>query len=463
MPFKKLSLVAMIGISKCIATSTPSDFCENQKVEQNRSCKSNHEIEIFSNLQTQGLVKDSQKNSNCNLDGESSQKDLPYISQNNSSMHGRDELTDNSNTSYQSDVQETPYDGNGTDFLDSQTSKSIQGIYQTSEKYKEKISGKDVEKSKSKKIILQKKYPNLYKTNLNTSNISLASNELSQESSIPFCIDSIDLLKDTYDVFLIDIVGVIHDGKNPFEHSIQVINNLVKQKKVVLVSNTPRPREEPAKILAPMGLDPNIPIFTAGDQVRHVLRDEYKNEKIYHLGADRNQDILRDLEIQTTSTLDQANVVLLTQYVDEHESLAEFDALLQEIATRKLIVLCANADKTASVGDKLRYCAGTLGSRIEDFKGIVRYYGKPNTDFFQKILQEIPNIQNVPKNRILIIGDTLEKDIKWGVSNGVDSLLVLTGTTAQDIQRIGEKTDEALKKICMREKLRPTYYIDSIL
>lgn len=259
--------------------------------------------------------------------------------------------------------------------------------------------------------------------------------------------------------FLIDIVGVVHDGKEPFPYSIQIINDLAKEKTVALVSNTPRPHELSLQVLRNRGLSSSIPVFTAGDQVRDVLERDYKGEKIHHVGADCNQDILQGLDVTSTLTLAHAKVVLLTQYVDDPQLLESFDACLKDIAERQLLVLCANADKTASVGDKLHYCAGTLAAKIEDFDGVVQYYGKPSCELFESIMQDMPTIQ---KNRILIIGDTLEKDIKWGINNEVDSLLVLTGTIDKDMRRMGESPMKALKKLCKDQKTRPTYRMNAM-
>ena len=45
-----------------------------------------------------------------------------------------------------------------------------------------------------------------------------------------------------YDVFFIDIWGVLHNGLNLFENSIKVLEELEKsKKKYVLLTNAPRP------------------------------------------------------------------------------------------------------------------------------------------------------------------------------------------------------------------------------
>ncbi|MFM8454592.1 MAG: TIGR01459 family HAD-type hydrolase, partial [Gammaproteobacteria bacterium] len=49
-------------------------------------------------------------------------------------------------------------------------------------------------------------------------------------------------LTDQYDVFLIDVCGVVHDGINAYDGVPEAINHLMDLKKeVVFLSNAPRP------------------------------------------------------------------------------------------------------------------------------------------------------------------------------------------------------------------------------
>ena len=48
-------------------------------------------------------------------------------------------------------------------------------------------------------------------------------------------------ISNMYDVYFIDLWGVIHNGINLFKNAINVLDELKKQqKKVVLISNAPR-------------------------------------------------------------------------------------------------------------------------------------------------------------------------------------------------------------------------------
>ena len=59
----------------------------------------------------------------------------------------------------------------------------------------------------------------------------------------------------SYELFFIDIWGVIHNGLQIFEDSIQVLENLKKNnKEFVLLTNAPRPNETVRNFLEKMGI-----------------------------------------------------------------------------------------------------------------------------------------------------------------------------------------------------------------
>ena len=61
---------------------------------------------------------------------------------------------------------------------------------------------------------------------------------------------------DNYDLFYIDLWGVIHNGIKLHEKAVQVLNELlIKKKKFVLLTNAPRPNLPVKLFLEKMGLN----------------------------------------------------------------------------------------------------------------------------------------------------------------------------------------------------------------
>ena len=58
-----------------------------------------------------------------------------------------------------------------------------------------------------------------------------------------------------YDLFFIDLWGVVHNGIKLYDNSINVLDNLAEAKtKFVLLTNAPRPNENVVNFLKKMGL-----------------------------------------------------------------------------------------------------------------------------------------------------------------------------------------------------------------
>ena len=59
-----------------------------------------------------------------------------------------------------------------------------------------------------------------------------------------------------YDLFFIDIWGVVHNGLQIFQDSIEVLENLkINNKEFVLLTNAPRPNATVIEFLKKMGLN----------------------------------------------------------------------------------------------------------------------------------------------------------------------------------------------------------------
>lgn len=273
----------------------------------------------------------------------------------------------------------------------------------------------------------------------------------------------IKTLYDDYDVFLFDLWGVIVEGRVAYPGVVEQINDLIKQRKVFFVSNAPRPNYKVLQTLRGFGLESinKDMIITSGDVARNVVAESKitlgKGDEIavYHLGSDRNDEILHDIPHKNTKSLDDADILLLTLYRDDHEDLNEFDDILEEAAKRNIITICANPDTTIPKQNTLRYCAGHFAEKIEKHGGNVIYTGKPRNEIYNKVFSYIPD---VPKSRILMIGDTFETDILGAQNSGINSALVLTGNSQRHHGHVSDLDHklELIKKAAEEQNTVPT-------
>ncbi len=272
-------------------------------------------------------------------------------------------------------------------------------------------------------------------------------------------------LQELYDAYIIDLWGVVHNGVEPYSGVVECLNELLMyQKAIVFLSNAPRPSNIIMDKLLSFGISvkPEM-MLTSGDITRETL--EKFTTPIYHLGAERNQDILAGLNVSLTNHLSEASLLLITAYLDAGEDLDQYDTLLQEAYNLKLPAICANPDKEIINGNGLRYCSGIFAEKYTNLGGFVQYFGKPYITAYQSIFARLKNKNIVDKKRILMIGDTLETDIVGAKTAGIDSALVLTGNISTLLSRNTQPNVSDLtflSKIFQAENVQPTWILSGL-
>lgn len=240
-------------------------------------------------------------------------------------------------------------------------------------------------------------------------------------------IKSILDIQDQYDTYFVDLVGVIYDGIIPFIDAIEALNTLIHaNKQIIFVSNNPRPSTIATDKLHEFGIRGNFHVVTSGDHMRHRLTTDLADLTFYHLGAAKNSDLLKNLPTKTTSSLNLADAVLLSIFLNQEEDTSVYDNELELIHKSGKPIYCPNPDRRAFFGDDLRYTAGYFADKIITLGGNVISVGKPSLDMYDFAAQFISPLP-LDKKRILMIGDTLETDIQGARNFGIDSLLVLSG------------------------------------
>lgn len=264
-----------------------------------------------------------------------------------------------------------------------------------------------------------------------------------------------------YDTLLFDIWGVIVEGNYIYPGTVETINKLAQDKTILFVSNVPRSRAYTYEMLGSWGIKtrPEM-IITAGEVARQLITTNLQNftqkPAIYHLGADRNHDMLADLNLPMTDNIHQANILALSLYRDEGDNLEEFDDFLKTAAAIGTVNICANPDTTIPRLGSMRYCAGYFAAKLEKFGAPVIYTGKPYAEIYQKAFELLPGME---KRRVLMIGDTLETDILGANNIGIDSALVLTGNAKKFHTDHSDMVDKltALSNAANRAGVKPTF------
>ena len=230
-----------------------------------------------------------------------------------------------------------------------------------------------------------------------------------------------------YDLFFIDLWGVVHNGIELYENSINVLDNLaVAKKDFVLLTNAPRPNATVINFLKKMGLKKYFEnVFTSGEAAHKYLISELGKKNFFHIGPPRDFDLFKNIEKNNVLNIEDADYFLCTGlFEDQENDLNYYKKLLSNHTSKKMI--CTNPDLIVDRGEEREYCAGSVAKSFEEIKGEVIFFGKPHPPVYNLST-------NIINKKVLCIGDNLNTDIKGANIQNFDSLLITNGIHRKEI------------------------------
>jgi HAD superfamily hydrolase (TIGR01459 family) len=250
----------------------------------------------------------------------------------------------------------------------------------------------------------------------------------------------------SYDTFIIDLWGVMHNGVKLNPKAIEAVDNLMKnKKKVVFLSNAPRPSSEVKKFLKQIKMEDRYlkNILTSGEAAMHALQNHKYGKFFFHLGPKRDDSVFFKIKENNTS-LEKCNFILCTGLFDNHrDDLNYYKQLLKNYIDKKLI--CTNPDLTVHRGDVEEYCAGSIANLFESVGGKVIYFGKPYKEIYKMCFEA--------GEKTVAIGDNLNTDIRGANNMNIDSIFISNG-----VHRAEFKSDSELSALSLRYKVKASYY-----
>lgn len=244
------------------------------------------------------------------------------------------------------------------------------------------------------------------------------------------------------DLILCDVWGVLHDGQKAHRAAGEALIRFrslpgPRKRRVVLVSNAPRPGEGVQRILDRFGVPREAydGILTSGDLTRDLIAAR-PGARVRHLGPERDLGVFAGLNL-TLVPEEEADLVVCTGLFDDRaESPDDYRDELSRLARRGLTMICANPDLVVESGNRLIPCAGLLAAAYADLGGEVIYAGKPHRPVYEAALSAAAALDGgAPddKGRVLAIGDAIRTDITGAGGFGIASLLVARGIHAEEL------------------------------
>ncbi|MFY0625134.1 MAG: HAD-IIA family hydrolase [Reichenbachiella sp.] len=254
----------------------------------------------------------------------------------------------------------------------------------------------------------------------------------------------IDNFKDVvtnYEVVFFDAYGVLKNSSGLIK-GIKRTFEFLEEHNIdyyILTNDASRGPEDLAKSYHEQGLTmiTEEKIISSGMLARDYLKLKVNDGRVAYLGTSKSAHYLEETGLHALSIAD-----LVIEDIDEVNALVFLDdegfdwkqdvnKLINLLRLRNIPVIVANTDLSYPVSDsEIAIAIGSIAEMVERISGKhFIYFGKPDSNMFIFAYQHTQRAEEVGKEKILMVGDTLHTDILGGNKFGIDTALVLTGNT----------------------------------
>lgn len=278
-------------------------------------------------------------------------------------------------------------------------------------------------------------------------------------------------LAERYDGFILDLWGVLHDGEVVYGGVLHALARLnAYGRPLVAVSNAPHREHLIIAKMASMGIEPSLlsGAVTSGDLVHAELQDRTDpgfgalGRSYLLLGLDMHEALADGSSFRRVYEPADADFVLNTGPKEIYETVEDHEALLAACVARGLPMVCANPDRGVVHKGRLLVCGGALADRYRAMGGFVLVRGKPDPAIY---LAALERLRHLPPERIAVVGDSMDTDIRGAANAGLDSVLVASGLHAAELlgSADGGIDPVALDRLAASFGLWPTAVIPSFV
>ncbi|WP_415401980.1 TIGR01459 family HAD-type hydrolase [Tateyamaria sp. SN3-11] len=282
-------------------------------------------------------------------------------------------------------------------------------------------------------------------------------------------ISSLAEISDRYDALFVDLWGCVHNGVHALPEAVAALQAYrAKGGKVVLVTNSPRPRAGVTKQLVHFGVPDDAwdTIATSGDSARAAMFRGVVGTKVYFIGHPGEEKffepigVIKDPIDVKMVALEEAEGIVCT---GPRDPMADPDTMRPEFLMAKqlgLKLLCANPDIVVDRGEVREWCAGALAQLYTEMGGESLYFGKPHPPIYDLARRRLAELGvDVPDIAILAIGDGVLTDIAGAMGEDIDSLFISGGLAAAETKTSHQPDSDSLSTYLQKEMSAPTFAI----
>ncbi|GAB5447656.1 TIGR01459 family HAD-type hydrolase [Gymnodinialimonas sp.] len=273
-------------------------------------------------------------------------------------------------------------------------------------------------------------------------------------------IESLSEVAERFDAIVLDQWGVLHDGTTPYPGAIDALGAL--NKRLAVLSNSGKRSAPNAARIADMGFPAELfeLVMTSGE----ALWQDIEAGRVAHRrlcpitrGPGDAAAWAKGLDVTLTPDAATSDAVLLMGLPDHGADVAQDTLAIARAAG--IPVLCTNPDRASPrAGGKTVVSPGALAHAYAKDGGEVHFYGKPHAAVFAVVAASL----DVPPERLLMVGDSLEHDIAGGDAAGWSTVFVRGGLHASAFSH-GADILQTITRLADAEGApMPTYTLDQL-
>ena len=236
--------------------------------------------------------------------------------------------------------------------------------------------------------------------------------------------------------YLIDMDGVIYRENHLIPGAAEFVQALIATSVpfLFLTNNSAPTPEDLAVRLKHLGIPGVSPrhFYTSAMNTAEFLMESDPGCTVFVIGEGGLLSALHERKI--------ASDAIHPSYVIVGEGSTTMERLTKahECIEKGARLLATNPDNWCPVGaEKTRPGAGATAAYLEASTGRQAYYlGKPNGYMFHQARKRLANVALATPEQVIMIGDTMETDIRGAFEAGMPSYLVLSGST--QIESVGD-------------------------
>jgi HAD superfamily hydrolase (TIGR01459 family) len=267
-------------------------------------------------------------------------------------------------------------------------------------------------------------------------------------------INGLNEIIDSFDTFILDQWGVLHNGGDAFPAAIEALKFLkAHNKKVVILSNSGKTGAFSYARLQDSGISRDLyfDVLTSGDHMRHNFSSgKFKKlgKQALHFTWDNDDSVLDDCAL-TEAKIQDASFVLCCG-VDR----GDVEAYMPDLKLayqNNLELVVSNPDLVAMSPDgALKTCPGAIAKAYQEMGGTVHWHGKPQREIYTMCKALVGGWENA-----IAVGDSLEHDIAGANGAGISSLFITSGIHAKHIS-----CQKNIEHLCETFSVKPSFYVD---